>query len=103
MFSFLKKEKFSANDIDNIINEIELIDVREQSEYVKASIKGSKNIPMNELLSKHNEYLDKTKRYHIICQAGKRGAIVTGKLKQLGYDAVNVGGGMNAYSGKYSV
>ncbi len=101
MLSFLKKNEFNVNDIDDVINDINLIDVREEHEHKADSIKGSINIPMNKLMDNPSEYLSMDKEYHIICLGAVRSAKVVDVLKKAGYMAVNVGGGMRAYTGKY--
>ena len=45
-----KFETIHVDDLDEIINDIELIDIRETYEYRAGHIKGAKNIPMSELL-----------------------------------------------------
>lgn len=89
----------NVNDIDNLIGEIDLIDIREPYEYKSGSIKSAKNIPMGELLKEPEKYLDKNKEYHIICQSGGRSSSTCNKLKGLGFDVVNVSGGVGSYAG----
>ncbi len=99
MLSFLNNEKIKSNDLDNLLPEIKLIDVREPSEYSVSSINGSKNIPMGRLLQSPADYLRKEEVYHILCQSGMRSSIATSMLKAKGFKAINVSGGMNSYTG----
>lgn len=58
MFSILKKHKgkvINVNEIDSLIGNIELIDVRERNEYNNGHIKTSVNIPLSELRERINE------------------------------------------------
>lgn len=103
MFNFFRKDPkktINANEIDPLIGKIELIDIREPYEYKGGSIKTAKNIPMGELLSNTEKYFKKDKAYYIMCQSGGRSSSTCNKLKEQGYDVINVKGGMRSYSGK---
>lgn len=89
----------NVNDIDNLIGKINLIDIREPYEYRTGSIKSAKNIPMGDLLEEPDKYLEKDKEYHILCQSGGRSARACNKLTGLGFDVVNVAGGVGSYAG----
>ena len=89
----------NVNDIDNLIGKINLIDIREPYEYTSGSIKSAKNIPMGELLEDPDKYLEKDKEYHIVCQSGARSARACNNLLGLGFDVVNVAGGVGSYVG----
>lgn len=105
MFGFLRKDTGKAinvNDIDNLIGKIELIDIREDYEYKGGSIKTAKNIPMGEILDKPDKYLKKDKEYYIVCQSGGRSSRACKKLLDLGFDIVNVSGGVGSYVGAKS-
>ena len=90
-----KFETIHVDDLDEIINDIELIDIRETYEYRAGHIKGAKNIPMSELL--------KDKEYHIICQGGSRSKMACDKLAQDGFKVVDVAGGTASYLGSLEV
>ncbi|PEJ71980.1 sulfurtransferase [Bacillus wiedmannii] len=73
----------------------QFIDVRTVSEYRGNHMKGFKNIPLNELVSKANQ-LDKNKEVIVICQSGMRSKQAAKVLKKLRFQQViNVSGGMN--------
>lgn len=102
MFSFLKSNKvesINVNDIDSILGKINLIDIREPYEYKTKALKSSKNIPMGEVLENPEKYLDKNKKYYIMCQSGGRSSRATSALSRAGYDVVNVSGGIGSYVG----
>lgn len=94
------KQGISVSNIDELIGKIELIDIREYYEFMNGSIKTAKNIPMNQLLSQPAHYLDKSKTYYIICQSGMRSKSVVNALQKLGYQVIDVEGGMGTYKGK---
>lgn len=102
MFDFLKKDEtevINVNDLDNLIGKIKLIDIREPYEYASGTIKSAKNIPMGDLLSETDKYLDKQNTYYIMCQSGGRSGRTTKMLAKNGYQVVNVSGGMGSYVG----
>lgn len=102
MLSFLRKGKVEAihvNDLDGLLGTIELIDIREVYEYKSGSIKTAKNIPMGELLAAPHKYLQKEKKYYIMCQSGMRSGKTTANLLDQGFQVVNVSGGMGSYTG----
>ncbi|MDF2908485.1 MAG: Rhodanese domain protein [Herbinix sp.] len=103
MFSLFQRNDSNTihvSEIDEILPEINLIDIREAYECVHGSIKGSKNIPMGQLLSNPIKYMDKSKKYYIMCQSGGRSSGAVAALQRAGYDVVNVKGGMGSYFGK---
>lgn len=102
MFGLFNKNSgkvINVNDIDNLIGEINLIDIREPFEYRRGSLTTAKNIPMGELLDEPEKYLDKNKEYHIVCQSGARSLRTCNQLSNLGFDVVNVAGGVGSYAG----
>lgn len=90
----------NVNSIDNLLGKIDLIDIREPYEYEEKRIETAKNIPMHDLLDDPEEYLDKNKEYHIICEAGKRSLIASMELSEMGFKVINVSGGTGGYIGK---
>ena len=104
MFGFFNRtnEKvINVNDIDNLIGNIELIDIREPNEYSRCSIKSAKNIPMQTLLDNPDKYMKKDKEYYIVGQSGRRSSMTFNSLRQKGFDVINVSGGVGSYLGKH--
>ncbi len=104
MFSFLNNnnvDHIHVNDLDPILDDIQLIDIRENNEYARESIQKSKHIPMDTLLAMPEKYLDKNQKYYIMCQSGMRSQRTASALKKAGFDVVNVMGGIGSYTGKY--
>ncbi|MGM0219922.1 rhodanese-like domain-containing protein [Enterococcus sp. AZ126] len=79
-------------------NDLAIIDVREDDEYVSGHIKGAKSMPLS-TLQETAESLDKAQSYYIICQAGGRSQMASEYFASLGYDVTNVMGGMSAWEG----
>ena len=102
MFSLFGKKDFKSvnvNDLDNILGKINLIDIREPYEVKTRSLKGSKNIPKNNLLKNPEKYLNKEKEYYIMCQSGMRSSRTSNILSKQGYKIINVSGGIGLYVG----
>ena len=93
------KESINVNDIDKLLGNIELIDIREENEYNEGSIKTAKNIPMRELLMNPEDYMDMDNQYYLLCRSGSRSAMACMQLREEGYDVVNVSGGIMGYTG----
>ena len=103
MFSLFQKNGTTSihiTEIDDILPVINLIDIREPYECIHSSIKGANNIPMGQLMSQPEKYLDRNKKYYIMCQSGGRSSGAVSSLLRQGYDVVNVKGGMGSYFGK---
>ena len=103
MFSMFKKNsanQLSVSELKDHLGKIDLIDIREIHEFKAGHVPGAKNIPMNTLLAKPDQYLKKDKTYHIICHSGGRSRGVTQQLSKMGYEVVDVTGGTGRYPGK---
>ncbi len=75
----------------------ELIDVREIEEVNICAIKESKHIPMN-TIPESIDQLPTDKVYAIICHSGMRSLNVTHYLKNKGFKAYNVVGGIDEWA-----
>lgn len=69
-----------------------IIDVRSPGEFAGGHIKGSKNIPLNEISTKIDEIKKQNKPVITCCASGMRSSQATSILKQNGIDALNGGG-----------
>ncbi len=72
-----------------------LIDVRSPLEFSGGTVKGAKNIPLNELGNKLN-VLDKSKAIVVFCQSGNRSGQALQILQSNGFQKVYNGGGWHA-------
>lgn len=72
-----------------------VLDVRTPSEYASGHIKGSKNIPLNELPTRIQEVKKLNKPVIACCQSGMRSSQATQFLQKNGIDVVNGGGWRN--------
>ena len=74
-----------------------LLDVRQPEEYETAKIDGAVLIPLNELPGRLAE-LPKGMPLVVMCHHGMRSAHAVHHLREGGYDAVNLTGGIDAWS-----
>lgn len=73
-----------------------LLDVREQHEWDAGHAPDAHLLPMSELTARVSEIPDDTEIL-VVCHLGGRSAQVTSALREAGYNAVNVLGGMVAW------
>ena len=69
-----------------------ILDVRSKGEYAGGHIKGSINIPVDQLSGNLHQLKDKTKPIITCCASGMRSASAKNSLKSLGYTQVYNGG-----------
>jgi rhodanese-related sulfurtransferase len=77
---------------------VTIIDVREDDEYATVHVAGSLNIPLSCFVDRMGQVPVDAPVY-VICASGNRSARVTQYLAEQGYDAVNIDGGIMAWSG----
>src|SRR5271165_7415466 len=88
-------------DLEVVLNDASdkpplLVDVRTHQEFSRCHIPGAVNIPLDELRSRLEE-LPKGKKIAAYCQVGQRGYLATRILLQVGFPAINIGGGYKTY------
>lgn len=76
-----------------------IVDVRTKAEYQQGHIRGSVNIPLNNL-SNHYSKLNKTKPIITCCASGVRSAQAKNILKANGFAEVHNGGGWSGLNSK---
>lgn len=68
---------------------VEVIDVREKDEFDLIKIKGSKLIPLDEVMDRLEE-IDWNKKVILVCRTGSRSAYVGRELVKLGKEVFNL-------------
>ena len=76
-----------------------MLDVRETDEWAAGHAPTARHLPMSELTARLDELPDDDPLY-VVCRSGGRSARVVAYLAGQGYPAVNVDGGMQAWSGQ---
>ncbi|MBK6985509.1 MAG: rhodanese-like domain-containing protein [Bacteroidetes bacterium] len=77
----------------------QIIDVRSRGEYASGHVKGSVNIPLNDLSSSVNK-IKKNVPIITCCASGMRSASAKSTLSSLGFKEVYNGGGWMSLNGK---
>ena len=82
-------------DLQQIINEGSfLVDVRTPGEFAAGHVKGSENIPLNNITTQLNKFKNK-KNIIVFCQSGGRSSQAKTILEQNGFTNVINGGSWN--------
>jgi rhodanese-related sulfurtransferase len=76
---------------------VALLDVREASEWQAGRIAGAQWIPLGELGARLGEV--PSERLVVVCRSGVRSDLAAEALRERGYDASNLAGGMHAWVG----
>ncbi len=77
--------------------EYHLLDVREADEWLAGHIEGAQHIPLAELAARLPE-LPSGRDIVAVCRSGSRSAAAVRGLRQLGYTAENLDGGVTAWT-----
>lgn len=77
-----------------------IVDVRSPGEYAGGHIKGSLNIPLDQLSNNLNKLKDQNKTIITCCASGMRSASAKSILKSNGYPNVHNGGGWMSLKSK---
>jgi rhodanese-related sulfurtransferase len=77
--------------------DLTLLDVREEWELKVASVPGIVHIPMGQVAGRLSE-LDPQKEIVVLCRSGRRSWDIAAFLQQRGFRAVNLAGGILAWS-----
>ena len=83
----------SISQLKLVMNNENLIDIRDIEKFNGSHIIGAHNIPMIKLLADPSRYLSKNKIYYIYCQQGITSVRLVGSLRKQGYNVYNVIGG----------
>ncbi|TVY01038.1 rhodanese-like domain-containing protein [Paenibacillus cremeus] len=97
------KELFPNEVLDRIKRkeQVNILDVREPDEWESGHIPGAKHIPLGQINRALNE-LDPKKETIVVCRSGNRSGRACEYLYGLGYNVVNMLGGMLEWSGDVS-
>lgn len=90
MFGFLKALFSGSNNIElkKVITEgAFLVDVRSQGEYLSGHVKGSSNIPLDQIKNQMSKFKEK-KNIIVFCRTGRRSGLAKLILEQNGFTNV---------------
>ena len=74
-----------------------LVDVRSEAEYAAGHIEGALNVPIDQVDARIAELGPKERELYVVCQSGRRSAMVSASLVKRGYAPVEVTGGTAAW------
>jgi rhodanese-related sulfurtransferase len=77
--------------------EVQIVDVREKSEWDAGRIEGSTHLPLNELMAGGSAGLDTARPVVAVCRTGNRSEVAALMLRARGFDAYNLEGGTEAW------
>lgn len=78
------------------IDELQIIDVRDPKEWQAGRIEAAQHIPMDEL-PERLDAVDRDTKVVTVCRSGSRSGKMARFLRDRGYDAENMDGGMEAW------
>lgn len=79
------------------LDSLNIIDIRQPIEIRRTkTLDHARLIPMGKLLNTPEKYLEKDKSYYLLCRTGRRTSFMTQYMRKLGYDVINLEGGIFA-------
>lgn len=95
MFAFLKK-LFGGGNHEQVVNLLRqravILDVRTVGEFKQGHVKGSVNIPLDQLRGQISRLKKQGKPIVACCATGRRSGLAAGMLREAGITAINGGG-----------
>ena len=92
--------EISIKEILNM-NNINIIDIRDNYSYNEGHIKNAKNIPYYSLLNNYSIYLNKKEKYYLYCNYGKQSMEISNRLNLLGYNTYYIKEGYLYFKNNY--
>lgn len=86
-----------TNEAAQQLTTMQVVDVREYYEWAAGHIEGAVHIPLRHLPNRFEE-IDRERPVLLACQIGQRSALATAFLRERGYDAHNLEGGVEAWT-----
>ncbi len=77
---------------------LHILDVREPEEWESGHIKEAKHMPLGFIGERHKE-LNPEQETIVVCRSGNRSGLACELLESLGYNVVNMTGGMSQWNG----
>jgi rhodanese-related sulfurtransferase len=92
-----KPDPTTARSLADRLDEVHVVDVREQSEWDAGHIEGSAHIPLAELMGGHVEGLPTDRPIVAVCSVGQRSQVAALLLQARGHEAYNLDQGLEAW------
>ncbi len=87
-----------AKEVENKLNELTVLDVREAAEVAGGKIPNALHIPLGLIEFRLHE-LNKNVEYTVVCRSGGRSSQAVRFLENQGFKAQNMSGGMLVWEG----
>jgi rhodanese-related sulfurtransferase len=93
-------ENVSANELADLLSaDVDLVDVRDEREWLAGHVPGTRNIPLETLRADPDAYLAKSRPIVFVCARGVRSLTAAKLAERLGYAKVyNLDGGTQAWT-----
>ena len=89
----------TVEGVHESLDDIQLVDCREQNEWDAGRVEGALHIPLNDVMAgAGTDVLEIAKPVAVICRSGNRSELAAMMLQARGFDATNVEGGMEAWA-----
>lgn len=91
----------TSNELADLVSttDIDLVDVRDERDWVAGHVPGSRNIPLDTLRADPDAYLARDKPVAFICQRGVRSLTAAKLAERLGFEKIfNLDGGTAAWT-----
>ena len=92
-----KPDPTTARSLADRLDQVHVVDVREQSEWDAGHIEGSAHIPLAQLMSGHVEGLPTDRPIVAVCTSGNRSQVAALLLQARGHEAHNLDEGLKAW------
>ena len=86
-----------AKGVYDHLDEIQLVDCREQDEWDAGRIESARFIPLNQILAGAGSDLATERPVVVVCRTGNRSELATMMFQARGFEAYNLEGGMEAW------
>jgi len=80
------------------LDQIQLVDCREQYEWDAGRIEGALHVPLNQIMAGAGSDLDRGKPVVVVCRSGNRSELATMLFQARGFEAHNLEGGMEEWA-----
>ncbi len=85
------------NELARRVDEVQVLDVRYPNEWEAGRIDGARHVPLDQLEDRRDE-IDGSRPVVTVCRSGARSAQAADRLRDEGFDAENLDGGMLAWA-----
>lgn len=93
-------DSFDILDIDKLLPQANIVDIRDKYQYYLGHLPNATNIPYIYLIMTPENYLNRDEQYYFYCEHGEKSRRICLHLQELGYHAIDLVGGYEEYEKK---